>query len=203
MSAEASDMSGWLLMGVPGLAYFTGMGEAFWTTLGLFIGTWVNWAVVSKRLRAYSELAGNAITLPDFFSKRFHDKRRVLTAIAALIIIIFFSIYTSSQFVAFGKLFGYVFGAENYFTAMVILGAALVTIYTLLGGFPAESMTGLIQGFMMIAALLLVMVFGLVYAGGFGGIAENLKDFSRFLDIFGIATPDPVGYFGFSNREGA
>ncbi|MDR1374903.1 MAG: sodium:proline symporter, partial [Treponema sp.] len=119
MSAEASDMSGWLLMGLPGVAYFTGIGEAFWTALGLFVGTWINWAVVAKRLRTYSQIADNAITLPDFFSKRFHDKRRILTAIAALIIIVFFSIYASSQFIAFGKLFGYVFGAENYFTAMV------------------------------------------------------------------------------------
>jgi sodium/proline symporter len=190
MSAEASDMSGWLLMGLPGVAYFTGVGEAFWTALGLFIGTWVNWALVAKRLRTYSQIASNAITLPDFFSKRFHDKRRILTAIAALIIIVFFSIYASSQFVAFGKLFGYVFGAENYFAVMVILGAALVTLYTLLGGFLAESMTDLIQGFLMIGALLLVMIFGFVHAGGFGGIAENLRDFPRFLDIFGIATPD-------------
>jgi sodium/proline symporter len=192
MSAEASDMSGWLLMGVPGLAYFIGLGEAFWTTLGLFIGTWVNWAVVAKRLRTYSEIAGNAITLPDFFSKRFHDKRRVLTGIAALIIIIFFSIYTSSQFVAFGKLFGYVFGAENYFTAMVILGAALVAVYTFLGGFLAESALDLIQGFLMIGVLLLVMIFGFFHAGGFGGIGETLKDFPRFLDIFGVATPETV-----------
>ncbi|MDR2617874.1 MAG: sodium/proline symporter, partial [Treponema sp.] len=190
MSAEASDMSGWLLMGLPGVAYFTGVGEAFWTALGLFIGTWVNWALVAKRLRTYSQIASNAITLPDFFSKRFHDKRRILTAIAALIIIVFFSIYASSQFVAFGKLFGYIFGAENYFAAMVILGAALVTLYTLLGGFLAESMTDLIQGFLMISALLLVMIFGFVHAGGFGGIAENLRDFPRFLDIFGIAVPD-------------
>jgi sodium/proline symporter len=192
MSAEASDMSGWLLMGVPGLAYFIGLGEAFWTTLGLFIGTWVNWAIVARRLRTYSQIAGNAITLPDFFSKRFHDKRRLLTAVAALIIIVFFSIYASSQFVAFGKLFGYVFGAENYFTAMVILGAAFVTVYTFLGGFLAESAMDLIQGFLMVGALLLVMIFGFSHAGGFEGIGENLKSFPRFLDIFGTATPDTV-----------
>ncbi|MDR1100227.1 MAG: sodium/proline symporter, partial [Treponema sp.] len=173
-------------------AYFTGLGEAFWTAVGLFIGTWINWAIVAKRLRSYSQIADNAITLPEFFSKRFHDKRRILTAIAALIIIVFFSIYASSQFVAFGKLFGYVFGAEEYFTAMVILGAVLVTLYTLLGGFLAESMTDLIQGFLMIGALLLVMVFGFFHAGGFGGVTENLKDFPRFLDIFGIATPDTL-----------
>ncbi|AEF82522.1 sodium/proline symporter PutP [Leadbettera azotonutricia] len=189
MSAEASDMSGWLLMGLPGVAYFTGMGEAFWTALGLFIGTWINWAVVAKRLRGYSQIANNSITLPDFFSNRYHDKKRILMSIAAIIIIVFFSIYASAQFVTFGKLFGYVFGTDNLYTAMVILGAALVMIYTLLGGFLAESMTDLIQSFMMIGALLLVLIFGFAYAGGFSAVAENLKSFPRFTDIFGIATP--------------
>ncbi|MDR3341209.1 MAG: sodium/proline symporter PutP [Treponema sp.] len=189
MSAEASDMSGWLLMGLPGVAYFTGSGEAFWTAVGLAVGTWINWQVVAKRLRTYSQVAGNAITLPDFFSNRFHDKRRILMTIAAIMILVFFSIYAGSQFVTFGKLFGYVFGAENYYGAMVILGAALVMVYTLLGGFLAESTTDFIQGIMMFCAILLVLVFGFVFAGGFSGIARNLRDFPRFTDIFGIATP--------------
>jgi sodium/proline symporter len=189
MSAEASDMSGWLLMGLPGVAYFTGLGEAFWTALGLFIGTWVNWRIVAQRLRSYSQVADNAITLPDFFSKRFHDKRRILMVIAAIMILVFFSIYAGAQFMTFGKLFGYVFGAETYYAAMVILGAALVMLYTLLGGFLADSMTDLIQGFLMIFALLLVLIIGFVFAGGFAGIAENLRSFPRFVDIFGIAGP--------------
>jgi len=189
MSAEASDMSGWLLLGVPGLAYFSGSCEAFWTALGLFAGTWVNWAVVAKRLRSYSQIADNAITLPEFFSKRFHDKRRVLSTVAAVIIIMFFSVYASAQFVTFGKLFGYVFGTEDYYVVMVILGAALVMLYTLLGGFLAESMTDFIQGIMMFCALLLVLVFGLAAAGGAGGIAEKLRDFPRFLSVFGAAEP--------------
>jgi sodium/proline symporter len=189
MSAEASDMSGWLLMGLPGVAYFTGAGEAFWTAVGLFAGTWINWQLVARRLRSYSQIAGNAITLPDFFSNRFRDKRRVLMTIAAIMILVFFSIYAGAQFVTFGKLFGYVFGAENYYVVMVILGAALVMIYTLLGGFLAESTTDLIQGLMMFFAILLVLIFGFVHAGGFSGIAENLRNFPRFTDIFGIATP--------------
>ncbi|AEF83594.1 sodium/proline symporter [Treponema primitia ZAS-2] len=189
MSAEASDMSGWLLMGLPGVAYFTGMGEAFWTALGLFIGTWINWQLVAKRLRAYSQVADNAITLPTFFSNRFHDKKRILMSIAALVILVFFSIYAGSQFVTFGKLFGYVFGAEDYYTAMVILGAALVMVYTLLGGFLAESTTDFIQGLMMILVLILVLGFGVSHAGGLAGVSENLKNFPRFTDIFGIATP--------------
>jgi sodium/proline symporter len=176
-------------MGLPGVAYFTGMGEAFWTAVGLFIGTWVNWKLVAKRLRSYSQVADNAITLPDFFSNRFHDKKRILMSIAAVMILVFFSIYVGAQFVTFGKLFGYVFGAEQYFTAMVILGAALVMLYTLLGGFLAESTCDFIQGIMMVCALLLVLVFGFVHAGGFAGVSENLARFPRFTDIFGIAVP--------------
>ena len=187
LSAEASDMSGWLLMGLPGVAYFTGYGEAFWTALGLFIGTWVNWAVVAKRLLVYSQIAGNAITLPEYFSKRFHDKRRILLALAALISLVFFSIYVGAQFITFGKLFSYIFNANM--AAMVILGASLVMLYTLLGGFMAVGMTDLIQGLLMVGALLLVLVFAFFNAGGIPGIAENLAAFPRFTDFFGIATP--------------
>jgi sodium/proline symporter len=188
LSAEASDMSGWLLMGLPGVAYFTGYGEAFWTALGLFIGTWINWALVAKRLRTYSQIADNAITLPEFFSKRFHDKRRILLAIAAIISLVFFSIYVGAQFITFGKLFSYVFNANM--VAMVILGAVLVLFYTLLGGFMAVGMTDLIQGLLMISALVLVLVVGFFHAGGISGIAANLAAFPRFTDFFGIATPD-------------
>ena len=187
LSAEASDMSGWLLMGLPGVAYFTGYGEAFWTALGLFIGTWVNWAVVARRLRAYSQIADNAITLPEFFSKRFHDRRRILLTLAAIISLVFFSIYVGAQFITFGKLFSYVFNANM--VAMVILGAALVLFYTLLGGFMAVGMTDLIQGLLMVGALLLVLVFAFFHAGDVSGIAKNLAAFPRFTDFFGIATP--------------
>jgi sodium/proline symporter len=185
ISAEASDMSGWLLMGLPGVAYFTGYGEAFWTALGLFIGTWINWALVAKRLRSYSQIADNAITLPEFFSNRFHDKKRVLLAIAALISLVFFSIYVGAQFLTFGKLFSYIFNAN-----MVVLGAAIVMIYTLLGGFMAVGMTDLIQGLLMVSALVLVLLFAFFHAGGVAGIAANLANFPRFTDFFGIATPD-------------
>jgi sodium/proline symporter len=191
LSAEASDMSGWLLMGLPGVAYFTGYGEAFWTALGLFIGTWINWALVAKRLRSYSQIADNAITLPEFFSKRFHDKRRILLSIAAIIMLVFFSIYVGAQFITFGKLFSYMFNANM--VAMVILGAVLVLFYTLLGGFWAVGMTDLIQGFLMIAALVLVLGVGFVTAGGVSGIAANLASFPRFTDFFGIAAPKMAG----------
>ncbi|MDR2479960.1 MAG: sodium/proline symporter [Treponema sp.] len=191
ISAEASDMSGWLLMGLPGVAYFTGIAEAFWTALGLFIGTWINWALVAKRLRTYSQIADNAITLPEFFSKRFHDKKRILLALAAIISLAFFSIYVGAQFITFGKLFSNIFGANMI--AMVILGAVLVMFYTLLGGFWAVGMTDLIQGMLMVGALVLVLVFGLVHAGGFAGIAKNLETFPHFLDFFCIATPKTAG----------
>ncbi|MDR1626261.1 MAG: sodium/proline symporter [Spirochaetia bacterium] len=187
LSAEASDMSGWLLMGLPGVAYFTGYGEAFWTALGLFIGTWLNWALVAKRLRAYSQIADNAITLPEFFSKRFHDKKRVLLAIAALISLVFFSIYVGAQFLTFGKLFSYIFNTNMI--AMVILGASIVMIYTLLGGFMAVGVTDFVQGIIMVCALLLVLLFGFFHAGGVEGVAANLAGFPRFTDFFGIATP--------------
>ena len=190
MSAEASDMSGWLLMGLPGVAYFTGIGEAFWTALGLFIGTWINWAVVAKRLRAYSQIADNAITMPEFFSKRFHDKKRILLAIAAIISLLFFSIYVGAQFITFGKLFNHIFGVNV--GTMVIIGAFIVMFYTLLGGFWAVGMTDLIQGLLMVTALVFVFLFSFFHAGGFPGIAENLRNFPRFLDFFGIATPQTV-----------
>jgi sodium/proline symporter len=189
ISAEASDMSGWLLMGLPGVAYFTGCGEAFWTAVGLAAGTWINWRLVAKRLRMYSQTANNAITLPEFFSNRFHDTKRILMTAAAVMNLVFFSIYVGAQFVTFAKVFAYAFKAEQYYTVMVILGAAIVLVYTLLGGFLAASMTDLIQGLLMIGAILVVLTAGFIHAGGFAGAAERLRDIPRFLDIFGIAMP--------------
>ena len=110
MSAEASDMSGWLLMGLPGVAYWCGIADAAWTAIGLAAGTYVNWLIVSKRLRRYSEKAGNAITLPEYFSNRFHEKRKVIMTIAAVFILIFFTVYAASCLVTCGKLFSTLFG---------------------------------------------------------------------------------------------
>jgi sodium/proline symporter len=187
LSAEASDMSGWLLLGLPGVAFFTGLGEAFWTALGLFIGTWVNWVFVAKRLRTYSEVANNAITLPEFFSKRFHDDKRILLMIAAVISLLFFSIYVGAQFITFGKMFNNLFGIDM--RVMVVLGATVVLFYTLFGGFWAVGVTDVMQGLLMVTALVLVMVFGVVYAGGPAGVAENLRNFPGFLEFFGEAKP--------------
>ncbi len=189
MSAEASDMSGWLLLGLPGVAYFSGAGEAAWTAIGLAIGTWINWRVVARRLRSYSEIADNSITLPAFFSNRFHDKKHVLSTIAAIMLILFFSIYVGSQFVTFGKLFGYIFGAETMYVRMVVFGAVFVLIYTFIGGFLAETMSDFIQGTLMFAVLVLVLAIGTVKAGGVGAVVANLANIPSFTDFFGIAVP--------------
>jgi sodium/proline symporter len=189
MSAEASDMSGWLLMGLPGVAYFTGAGEAAWTAIGLAIGTYVNWRIVAVRLRKYSQVANDSITLPDFFSNRYKDEKKILMTVASVVILVFFSIYVGSQFVTFGKLFGYVFGMENYYTSMVILGAIFVLVYTLIGGFLAESMTDFYQGILMFFALVVVLVTATVKIGGLAQVAENFSKIPRFADLLGIATP--------------
>ena len=143
MSAEASDMSSWLLMGLPGLAYLSGLAEPVWTAVGLAVGTYVNWLIVAKRLRRYSVVANNAYTVPEFFSNRFRDPGNILTLIAALVIVIFFIPYTASGFSAIGKLFSTLFNVP-YHMAMIV-GAVVVIGYTLTGGFLAVSMTDLIQ----------------------------------------------------------
>ncbi len=189
MSAEASDMSGWLLMGLPGVAYFTGAGEAVWTAIGLALGTYVNWRFVAVPLRRYSEIAGNAITLPDFFGNRFRDEKKILMSLSSLVILVFFSIYVGSQFVTFGKFFVYVFGAQHYYKAMIILGALFVLGYTLLGGFLAESVTDFYQGILMIFALVAVLASAVFYMGGLAPLKAYLDSIPRFTDLFGIATP--------------
>ncbi len=123
MSAEASDMSGWLLMGLPGVAYWCGIADAAWTAIGLAAGTYINWLITSKRLRRYSEKAGNAITLPEFFSNRFHEKNKIVMTISALFILIFFTVYAASCLVTCGKLFSTLFGL-NY-VPMMIVGPSL------------------------------------------------------------------------------
>ena len=131
MAAEASDMSGWLLMGLPGVAYWFGLADAAWTAIGLLIGTYLNWLFVAKRLRNYSRIAGDAITLPDFLSNRFKEKNKIILTIAALFILVFFSVYAASCFVTVGKLFSTLFGAP--YIAMMLAGAAFVVIYTFFG----------------------------------------------------------------------
>lgn len=181
MSAEASDMSSWLLMGLPGLALMTGLAEATWTAIGLAVGTYLNWLIVAKRLRVYSQRI-NAVTIPEFFSKRFGDDKKILTVFAALFIIVFFIPYTASGFSACGKLFSALFGTE-YVTAMII-SAAVIVIYCTLGGFLAASTTDLVQSVIMTIALFVVIGFGEGAVHGFGTVFDNVKGLNGYLDLF-------------------
>ena len=190
MSAEASDMSGWLLMGLPGVAYWCGLADAAWTAIGLAIGTYLNWLFVSKRLRRYSIRANNSITLPEFFSNRFREKNKVILTIAALFILVFFTVYAASCFVTCGKLFSTLFGAP--YITMMLVGAAFVLLYTILGGFLAESASDFMQGIVMIVALAVIVIVSTVKAGGLGAVIENARAIPGFLDFFGLATPTLV-----------
>ena len=190
MSAEASDMSGWLLMGLPGVAYWCGIADAAWTAIGLAAGTYINWLLISKRLRRYSEKADNAITLPEFFSNRFHEKSKVIMTIAAAFILIFFTVYAASCLVTCGKLFSTLFGFD--YIPMMILGAVFVLIYTLIGGFLAESASDFMQAVVMIVALVVVVTIGTAAAGGLGAVMDNARAIPGFLEFFGIASPETV-----------
>lgn len=187
MSAEASDMSGWMLMGLPGYAYLHGL-SAFWTGIGLIVGTWANWVLVSQRLRNYTEVADNSLTIPDYLSNRFEDKKNGLRLICALFIILFFIIYTSSGFVAAGKLFNTIFGIP-YLHAL-LLGAFVVVFYTFLGGFSAVALTDFIQGTMMFFTVLYVPVAATIALGGPMPTLDILsKEGSDFFSFF----PDSTG----------
>ena len=185
LSAQASDMSGWLLIGLPGTAYvvYAGTSEAIWTAIGLVLGTYLNWLFVAKRLRKYTEVSGNSITIPDFLENRFRDSRHILRTISAIFIVIFFLVYTSSQFSAGAKLFSTVFGM-NYTTGL-ILGAAIIVCYTALGGFSAVCWTDAIQGTIMFFALLIVPFMAMSEMGGMSGVSMRLAQL----------TPESLGFF--------
>ncbi len=180
MSAEASDMSGWLLMGLPGLALLCGIAEPVWTAVGLAVGTYLNWLIVAKKLRRYSAHIG-AITVPDYFSRRYKENKNILMAIAAVVIIVFFIPYTGSGFAACGKLFGTLFGVD-YHLAMVV-SAIIIVGYTSLGGFNAASTTDLIQSIIMTIALVIVLVFGVTKAGGMDAVMENARSIDSYLSL--------------------
>ncbi|MBE6344314.1 MAG: sodium/proline symporter PutP [Spirochaetaceae bacterium] len=164
LSAEASDMSGWLLMGLPGLAYLGGMKEAFWTALGLVIGTYLNWLIVAKPLRKCTIAFGDSITIPEFLTNRFKDKSHVLSFVSVVFIVLFFTIYTASGFVACAKLFNSVFNM-NYHLGLVI-GMVVILIYTILGGYLAVCTTDFIQGTLMFIALIIAGITMVVVSGG-------------------------------------
>lgn len=186
MSAEASDMSSWLLMGLPGVAYVTGIADPAWTAIGLAIGTYLNWLIVARRIRIYTHMT-DSITIPDFFSNRYGDKKHLLSSVAAVIIIIFFIPYTASGFAACGKLFNMLFGL-NYITAMLI-SAAIIVGYCTLGGFLAASTTDLIQSIVMTIALIVVIFYGIANAGGWGAVMENARALPGYFSLTQIHDP--------------
>ena len=196
MSAEASDMSSYLLMGLPGLAFLCGTGEVSWTCIGLAVGTYLNWLFVARRLRLYSAKNG-AITIPDFFSRRYGDSSNIISAISAVIILVFFIPYTASGFSACGKLFGTLFGVD-YHVAMLI-SAVIIISYTSIGGFLAASTTDLIQSIVMSVALVILIVFGVSKAGGMGEVIENAKGLTGYLSltqshVHGDNSASPFGF---------
>lgn len=190
MSAEASDMSSYLLMGLPGLAYLTGLADVGWTAIGLALGTYFNWLFTSKRLRRYTHHL-DAITIPEFFSKRYHDKKNILTAIAAVVIIIFFIPYTASGFAACGKLFASLFGMD-YMTAMIV-SAIVIVGYTATGGFLAASTTDFVQSIIMTIAIFAVLIFATITAGGVDTVMGNAKSLAGYLSFTNTYVPKTGG----------
>lgn len=182
LSAQASDMSGWLLMGLPGSVYALGTGQA-WIAVGLALGTIINWLVIAKPLRAYTIVANNSMTLPEFFGNRYHDEKKLLLGISSVIIVIFFLVYTASALASGGKLFNSVFGLDYH--AAMLIGAAVILTYTFLGGFLAVCTTDFVQGTMMLIALLAVPIVA-------WGLIKG--DFSALLVSSGV---EPSSYLSF------
>lgn len=191
ISACASDMSGWLLLGLPGYAYAAGL-EAGWIALGLLVGTYFNWRLVAVRLRQYSVVAGNSQTLPEFFEQRFRDETRILRVVSAIFILLFFLFYTSSGLVAGGKLFNAVFDLPYHWA--VTVGALVIVIYTFFGGFLAVSWTDLFQGLLMALALVIVPIIAIANLGGWGDTLSVVNATNpALLDALSSAKNEPLG----------
>ncbi len=189
LSAQASDMSGWLLMGLPGAIYIAGTGEV-WIAIGLLIGTVLNWYLVARRLRKYTIVSNNSLTIPSFFENRFHDKTGVLKIVASAIIIVFFAVYTASAFSSGAKLFANVFGnstnADTMYTIGLTVAALVILIYTFMGGFKAVCYTDFIQGILMLIAILAVPIIAYV------GLTGEFGSLTNALSAHGVE--DPAGY---------
>ena len=202
LSAGASDMSGWMLMGLPGAMFVTGLSSA-WIAVGLVFGAYINYLIVAPRLRTYTELANDSITLPDFFENRFEDKSRILRIISSLVIIVFFTLYTSSGVVAGGKLFESSFGLS--YDIGLYITAGIVVIYTMFGGFLAVSLTDFVQGCIMLVALVLVPTVVLTDVGSISGMAASINQINPELlnGLSGVSLLSIIsamawglGYFG-------
>ena len=202
LSAGASDMSGWMLMGLPGAMYVSGM-SSLWIAVGLVIGAFLNYLIVAPRLRTYTEVANDSITLPDFFENRFNDKSRLLRVVSSVVIVVFFTLYTSSGIVAGGKLFESSFGL-NYDIGLYVT-AGVVVAYTFFGGFLAVSLTDFVQGCIMFVALVLVPVVTINEVGGISEVQASVSNINpELLNIFsGVSLISIIsamawglGYFG-------
>ncbi len=202
LSAGASDMSSWLLLGLPGAMYAFGMTE-IWIAVGLAMGAYLNWQFVAKRLRIYTEIAGDSITLPDYFENRFKDNSKILRMVSALVILIFFAFYTSSGLVGGAILFESSFGLE--YTTALWIGAIVIISYTFLGGFLAVSWTDFAQGILMFLALIIVPIRAIQEMGGWNETVNRVGDIDPvYLDVFTGTTALGIisllawglGYFG-------
>lgn len=201
MSAQASDMSGWLLMGIPGLAYASVVGakEAIWTAIGILIGTALNWLLVARRLRVYTEVSGNSLTIPSYLENRFKDKKGVIAMVTAIVLLFFFTIYTSSMFSAGAKLFSNIFGLD--YTVALIIGSVVIVGYTFLGGFLAVSWTDLIQGLLMFFCLLFVPIF--MFGNFSGGEANEVSNIlSSIMQLFPTGDEFSYGWLGIISALG-
>ncbi|MCH5296166.1 MAG: sodium/proline symporter PutP [Ruminococcus sp.] len=217
LSAQASDMSGWLLMGLPGSVYLAGTGEV-WIAVGLLIGTILNWYIVSARLRKYTIVAGNSLTIPSFFQNRYRDTKGVIKIVSALIIAVFFTVYTASAFSSGAKLFATLFSDDGNYNSVYLIGlgiaALVILIYTFMGGFKAVCTTDFIQGMLMLVAILAVPIVAyalLTFNDGFANtlIAKGVSNPENYLNFFKNDDGTPVsavsiisnlawglGYFG-------
>ncbi len=195
LSAGASDMSGWMLMGLPGAIYLSGLNAA-WIAVGLTIGAYLNYRLVAPRLRVYTEMADDAITIPDYFEKRFNDRSRALRIISSMVIVIFFTLYTSAGIVAGGKLFESAFGLD--YTTGLFVTAGVVLAYTMIGGFLAVSLTDFVQGTIMFLALLLVPIVALVTIGGFGGAESAVMSAPPAIATDGSIGPSRAAFFSWT-----
>lgn len=194
LSAGASDMSGWLLLGLPGAAYASGM-DSIWIAVGLLVGTWLNWLLVARRLRMYSLNANDSLTLPAFFENRFHDETHVLRVVSAFFILLFFLFYTSSGLVAGGKLFETVFALD--YKIAVVIGTVAVVSYTFFGGFLAVAWTDVVQGLLMFAALLIVPIMAIQADGGWAAMSQAVELKSpEMLDPFTNGKGEAIGLIG-------
>ncbi|MGB6244746.1 MULTISPECIES: sodium/proline symporter PutP [Gordonia] len=202
LSAGASDMSGWLLMGLPGAMYLSGL-SASWIMIGLLIGAWTNWKLVAPRLRAYTEVAGDSITIPSFFETRLRDGSRILRITCGVIILVFFTFYVSSGMVASGKFFDSSFGVD--YTVGMLIVAGITMLYTLFGGFLGASLTDVAQGLLVVVALLAVPIIGIINLGGIGATIDGVNaardhglSFFAGSTVIGIISSAAwgLGYFG-------